>query len=632
MKIDDSLIQWQSQRIELLPTPWRMRVKRTHDERINRAHAVYFDDHGESLRAANMWLLKATERIRAIRVPINFNDEQLREMASNRAMKCAKLAEIVPGIYYNDARQLRQRMTTYVQRYGIRAPGADIKDQPAIARMCDEQWWRRQLRKTQARALEGEAISLGYVHKAQEIYASSVTVERRSQQRKRNASLLAETAAVNLDTGELYTLAELAAKSVANPTIRRGELMVRINGFERMAKQLGHVAEFVTLTAPSKFHAKTTVDGKVVDNPKFEQFTPRETNAYLNALWQRIRAKLHRSGVRPYGFRIVEAHHDGTPHWHLLLFLPRNQVEQLRNTVTEHGLREEANEPGAKANRVKFIAINPAKGTAAGYVAKYVAKNIDQGGYQVQGDIEGHDAITPSHRIEAWASTWGIRQFQQIGGPPVGIWRELRRTVRSDLMSETMVSAIAAADAGDWAGFLEAMGGPTVKRRNLPIRVAYTRPGERWDFQNQVPYPAERGKYGEEAAPAVVGVRDTRRDQLHQSRRYRWQVQPGKAPAAGYDRANYTDAPEAGASPWSPVNNCTVHKYGIPVDNLSDGGKPVDKYLIRGINHEKRRVEPPVRDLFSDEPDFETPKSRELRFMFHPISRSGWPPTPGVFH
>jgi len=214
----------------------------------------------------------------------------------------------------------------------------------------------------------------------------------------------------------------------------------------------------------------------------------------------------------------------------------------------------------------------------------------------------------------------------------VGIWRELRRTVRSDLMSETMVSAIAAADAGDWAGFLEAMGGPTVKRRNLPIRVAYTRPGERWDFQNQVPYPAARGKYGEEAAPAVVGVKDTRRDQLHQSRRYRWQVQPGKAPAAGYDRANYTDAPEAGASTWSPVNNCTVHKYGIPVDNLSDGGKPVDKYLIRGINHEKRRVEPPVRDLFSDEPDFETPKSRELRFMFHPISRSGWPPTPGVFH
>lgn len=629
--IDSAQLAWQAERIALLPSPWQRRVKRAHDDRLSLAEARYWSDHGETLRQANMWLLNATERIRKIRVPISMNDDQLREMASNRAMRCLKLSEIVPGVHYSDTSALRRRMAQYVTRYGIKPPGQKISDAAAVARMTDEQWWRRQLRKTQARALEREAISLGYVHKAQEIYASSITVERRSQQRQRNASLLAEAAAVNLDTGELYTLAELAAKSVSNPGIRRGELMTRIKGFEVVAKTLNHAAEFITLTAPSKYHAKTTVDGRVVDNPKFEQFTPRDTNAYLNALWQRTRAKLHRMGIRVYGFRITEAHHDGTPHWHLLLFLPANQVETLRQVVTEHALRDEANERGAKANRVKFIAINPAKGSAAGYVAKYVAKNIDQGGYQVQGDIEGNDAITPSHRIEAWAATWGIRQFQQIGGPPVGVWRELRRTVRDQNMSPTMLDAISAADQGDWAGYLAAMGGPTIERRNLPIRVAYTRPGERWDFKNQVPYPAQLGKYGEAAAPAVIGVRDTRRDQLHQSRRYRWQVQPGKAPAAGYERANYLGAPE-GAPPWTRVNNCTVDNYGSPVDNSTAGYVPVDKYLIRGPNREKRRIEPPVRDLFSDEPDFEAPKNREFGFMFRPISRSAWHNSPGATH
>lgn len=630
--IDQAQIAWQAERIALLPSPWQKRVKRAHDERLSLAEARYWTDHGETLRQANMWLLNATERIRKIRVPIAMTDDQLREMASNRAMRCTKLAEIVPGVFYSDTAALRRRMAQYVARYGIKPPGQKISDAAAVARMTDEQWWRRQLRKTQARALEREAISLGYVHKAQEIYASSITVERRSQQRKRNASLLAEAAAVNLDTGELYTLAELAAKSVSNPGIRRGELMTRIKGFEVMAKTLNHAAEFITLTAPSKYHAKTTVDGRVVDNPKFQQFTPRETHAYLNGLWQRSRAKLHRMGIRTYGFRITEAHHDGTPHWHLLLFVPHDQVQTLREVVTEHALRDEANEPGAKANRVKFISIDAAKGSAAGYVAKYVAKNIDQSGIQVQGDIQGNDAITPTHRIEAWASTWGIRQFQQIGGPPVGVWRELRRTVRDQNMSPTLLDAISAADQGDWAGYLAAMGGPTIERRNLPIRVAYTRPGERWDFKNQVPYPATVGKYGEDAAPAVIGVRDTRRDKLHQSRRFRWQVQPGKAPAGGYSRHNYVDPLNLGAAPWSSVNNCTVDNYGSPVDNFPHGRLPVDKYLIRGPNREKRRVEPPVRDLFEDEPDFEAPQNREIGFMFRPISRSAWHNSPGATH
>lgn len=630
--IDAGQLAWQAERIALLPAPWQRRVKRTHDERLTAAAARYFVDHGETLRQANMWLLKATERIKGIKVPITLSDEQLREMAANRAHRCARLAEIVPGFFYTDKAALRRRMNAYVARYGVAAPAARVSDDAAIARMTCEQWWRRALRRSQARALEREAIALGYVHKAQEIYASSITVERRTQQRKRNASLLAETAAVNLDTGELYTLAELAAKSVANPTIRRGELMVRINGFERMAKTLNHVAEFITLTAPSQYHPKTSSGGQVVDNPKYRDHTPRDTNAYLNALWQRIRAKLQRQGVRVYGFRMVEAHHDGTPHWHLLLFVDQAKLQLLRDTFTEHALRVDADEPGAKTNRIKFVSIDPTRGSAAGYVAKYIAKNIDQGGYQVQGDIQGQNwqGVTASHRIEAWASTWGIRQFQQIGGPPVGVWRELRRTVRDPSMTPELAAAVAAADQGDWAGYLAAMGGPTVERRNLPIRVAYTRPGERWDFKNQCPYPANRGKYGEDAAPAVIGVREVARERLHQSRRFRWQVQPGAAPKGGYMRHNYVDPLNSGEAPWSSVNNCTVDNSATVVDNFSDGHKPVDKYLIRGPNREKRRVEPQTRALFDDEPDFETPTMREFRFMFRPISRSAWHHSPGA--
>lgn len=565
--------QWQAQRLAFVPGYWRERVRRMHAGKLKATEALPWTQQSEAARLANLWLLNTTERMQALRVPITLTDAEICDMARAKAQKAMQLAEIVPGIVYTDKAELRLRLARFVARYGIAEPGEQIEDGPAIARMTDDLWWRRQLRKTQARDLEAEAIRLGYVHRHGEIYASSVTVERRAQQKKRNADTLDGTDAINLDTGEIYKLTELAARSVANPRIRRGELMTRIKGFEHIAQGMGHVADFVTITCPSKYHPKRTEGARVVENPKYAGFTPREAQQYLTRLWANIRAKLHRQGVRVYGFRITEAHHDGCPHWHLLLFMQADHVEAMRDIVKAYALREDGTEAGAQKNRVDFVSIDPAKGTAAGYIAKYVSKNIDGGGYEVQGDVEGgdYDAITPSHRIEAWASTWGIRQFQQIGGPPVGVWRELRRAAHSDDHGEAMQRARAAADAGNWRSYVEAMGGPTVERKCLPLRVAYTRPGERWNFREQIPYEAALTRYGEIAQAAPIGIIEVKRGHMHQSCRYRWRIQrsthqPARA-VVGFQ------AQGEALSPWTRVNNCSeVTEDGIARSIENDAG------------------------------------------------------------
>lgn len=518
---------FEAARLALVPDPWRGRVLTRYRRKLSKIEQIPGGQGRRTLaeQAANAWLLDVSGLFERVRFAPGVTDGDIRDKARECAAQAMNMAEIAPGVFVPDVAALRARLARFVGTFGAVAPGEKVKDAPAVSRMTCPIWWRRALRVAQARQLERGAVLLGYVHKRGEIYASDATVSRRMEQRRRNAEMLEATTATNLDTGDEYTLAELAAVSVANPAIRRGELMTRIAGFEAAAKGLGHLAEFVTLTCPSRFHRmRQAENGRIVHNKKHDGSTPREAQQYLVRLWGLIRAKLARMGLKVYGFRIAEPHHDACPHWHILLFIPprldalRAALPRFRAVFRRYALRADGDEAGAKKYRVRFDAIDMASGSAAGYVLKYVSKNIDGNGYQVQGDIEGRaDAIYPGQRVEAWASTWGIRQFQQIGGPPVGVWRELRRMKPAEGYPAHVNEAIAAADCGKnseagkaaehWARFVGLMGGPVVARAALPLRVAVTAPGERVNTHTGEVQQGRQTMYGEDAPGVVYGVR-----------------------------------------------------------------------------------------------------------------------------
>jgi hypothetical protein len=372
-----------------------------------------------------------------------------------------------------------------------------------VARACCETFWRRALRKVFARTIEACSIGLGLVNKDRNCYVSNLSATRRRQQNARNAAALEVTELVN-EYGQRMKLSDLAAKSTANKTIRRAELMTRISGFDKIARDLGHDATFITVTCPSRMHKWTDAGHGVMPNKKHDGTLPGAAQKYLAKQWTRCRALFKRQGVDLYGFRVAEPHHDGCPHWHLLLFHAPAAADQLRAGLLRYFLfNDSATERGADRHRVKLEKIDPAKGSAAAYIAKYIAKNVD--GYAVGHDLYGAPAIESAMRVDAWASTWGIRQFQQLGGAPVTVWRELRRinpdTLPGDLLPRELLDALSAVNLGQtgalwadgWAKYTKAQGGPCASRKHRHIRLLRQETGE-------------VNRYTETKPPDVIGI------------------------------------------------------------------------------------------------------------------------------
>lgn len=287
--------------------------------------------------------------------------------------------------------------------------------------------------------------------------------------------------------------------------------MTRIAGFDGIAVEYDHDVLLLTITCPSKYHAGSTRTGG--ENPTYAGFTPKQSQKYLTNVWARIRSKLDRDGIRIYGFRMVEPHHDATPHWHLLLFVEKQNSENLIEVCRYHAMKEDHDELGAEKYRFDVVRIDRKKGSAASYVSKYVSKSID--GYGVDCDKYGKDAKSSAIKIVAWARIHGIRQFQQIGGPPIGIWRELRRL--QERPEGILGEAFDAADGGDWSGFVNIMGGPFISKSDLKIRLA------KLSATDQLTGEIRLNQYMETASDQVYGVEA---DDFHICTRvYIWKIQ-----------------------------------------------------------------------------------------------------------
>ncbi|HEJ8018532.1 TPA: replication endonuclease [Serratia marcescens] len=433
----------------------------------------------------------------------------------------------------------------------------------SLSRLVNSEWWERQLKAQRTRWREALLIALGNVNRGASSYASKQAIRDVKARRQSNFDYLNSRELENVETGERFSLIDKVMASISNPEIRRMELMAMIAGVEQAAAIRGDKGMFITITTPSKYHPTRAVgknSPKVHFNHKWDEeaYTPKDGQRYLVSLFSKIRTAFKDAGLQVYGVRVVEPHHDATPHWHMMLFTSKEQRQQVIDIMRRYAMAEDGDERGAAKNRFDCKHLN--KGGAAGYIAKYIAKNID--GYALDGerDHETGELLTDTAAaVTAWASTWRIPQFHFIGLPSRGAWRECRK-IRSvslaDEFDETVEAVRAAADAGDFAAYILAQGGPNVARDDQTVRVARRVADERNAYDEEVQ------KIAGIFAPHIGA------DRVYETRTSQWRI---VAKAVAVEPLTLKSASGA---PRSPVNNCGLVGSG-GAENAQDGGPVV---------------------------------------------------------
>lgn len=432
----------------------------------------------------------------------------------------------------------------------------------ALARLIKADWWEHKLWRLRNDWRENQMRAAGLVHKRAHPYISKDALADWLEQKRRNYEFFKAHELVD-NEGNTVSLEEMVNASTSNPALRRNELMNRMAGLELVAQQRGDAGVFYTITCPSKYHANNH-SGHL--NPKWDGSTPKQAQRYLTDIWAKIGAKLSREGLRTYGFRVAEPHHDETPHWHLLMFMHPDDRKRITEIMRAYAIAEDRAELG-KRTSARFTAkrLDPKKGSATAYIAKYISKNID--GYALDGerDFDTGKPLKETARLAmAWSSRHRIRQYQPIGQPPVTVWRELRKLSNQLIASLTksghykrgqrllgdpvMDAVLAAADVGCFATYILRQGGILIPRKDYAVRIAY--------------HDSDKPNAYGEVVSKIYGIYSPRLGEASRTctRLKEWTIVAKKrteSPTPKADTGNFLTLPDGSPSPWSSVNNST---------------------------------------------------------------------------
>lgn len=365
-----------------------------------------------------------------------------------------------------------------------------------LNRYSDCKWWWRKIKPIYNRSIESVMRYIHVIWEKFQLYVSDRFLTLRRENKKRNEIFLNSLIALK-DSGEEVELSEISDSSLSYSINRVAELKARVAGLEQYADKFGYRTDLVTITAPSRFHC---VNHKGRPNIKWNESSVRAVHKYFTGLWDCVISKFHRDNIKTSGFRVVEPHHDGTPHWHIILFSKESDRDLTLDIIRKYFLKDSPDEKGASQHRVIVKDLTQKKKRS--FKGSYILKGID-----LSPKNKSQEDLGKSERMNAWGCVWGIRQFYQFGGPAVNLWREARRIAKNSNIDDSSVWQ--SVRNGDWCEFIEICGGLNIPKGNRKIKLLK-------EYDNNL------NSYGEEKGYVISGLEVDKK--FHKLKQPLWKI------------------------------------------------------------------------------------------------------------
>lgn len=298
-----------------------------------------------------------------------------------------------------------ERIRQYVRmrhEYGLTlAPDSSRTDGGQMARLRSEYFWREQINAVADSHREHLAMQgrqLGDPAKGLLPYCSDATYQMFETRLEAITSRL---------SGQQLDLCPGATKASVYQDSQRAKfnrLYLSGKGMVALAQQRHYTWALITLTCPAKYHPSS---------PQYDGSSFKDGHDYLQQIYRKLfrhLGKTYKANENYFGIRVVEAHLDGCPHWHIILFSTDDFFARLTaklSSIYSDGSRPAGYFESNQKDIVRLSSSDEFVSTPLSYIYKHLAFGLQR--------MRTYEENCVSKRNLYAIKSAGVRQIQLIG-------------------------------------------------------------------------------------------------------------------------------------------------------------------------------------------------------------------------